>query len=186
MQLDETRLAQLIQLSGDWARRRSEQCLREGAPLPPELRGHFGQFFPPALLSAVRVELVAEIPNPDFYPALEAQGISIAHDLRQMAGLTLDRAILISRSRASFQGNAYASLLFHELVHVVQYAQLGIEGFMDAYLRGWVTVGQDYFRIPLEVEAYGLQARYDQAPLAGFSVPEAVLAARARERQQSP
>lgn len=49
------------------------------------------------------------------------------------------------------------ALLFHELVHVEQYHQLGIQQFSDLYVRGFLT-GSCYEAIPLEVNAYTLDA----------------------------
>jgi hypothetical protein len=174
MQFDKDTLSQLAILSADWARRRSAVAMAVGDPLPNGLLRQFERFFPAATLAAVRVEWVEEIANPDFYQVLALRGLIIPHDLRHMAGLTLDRAILVSRSRASFEATAYASLLFHELVHVVQYELLGVDRFMSEYVRGWSEAGQDYYRIPLEIEAYGLQARFDASPNHPFSVRDLV------------
>jgi len=50
-------------------------------------------------------------------------------------------------------------LLFHELVHVVQYEKLGLEGFAAKYVRGFLN-GGSYEGIPLEMNAYELDARF--------------------------
>ena len=60
-------------------------------------------------------------------------------------------------------------LLFHELVHAVQYKHLGLNGFAKCYVCGFLTGGA-YEEIPLEKEAYGLQARFSQNPSMPFSV----------------
>jgi len=52
------------------------------------------------------------------------------------------------------------SLHFHELVHVIQWAHLGIERFLMAYAGGLAANG--YRNSPLEVMAYELQAHFDQ------------------------
>lgn len=44
-------------------------------------------------------------------------------------------------------------LLLHELVHVEQYRQLGIQRFSELYVRGFFD-GRSYDAIPLEVNAY--------------------------------
>lgn len=49
------------------------------------------------------------------------------------------------------------SLLFHELVHVEQFRQLGIERFADLYVQGFLN-GGGYDGIPLERNAYELEA----------------------------
>jgi hypothetical protein len=64
-------------------------------------------------------------------------------------------------------------LLFHELVHVEQYRQLGISRFSELYVRGFLN-GGSYEAIPLEVNAYALQGRFEANPAQGFSVAEEV------------
>lgn len=64
-------------------------------------------------------------------------------------------------------------LLFHELVHVEQYRQLGIERFAELYVRGFLA-GGGYDSIPLEVNAYTLGAHYEAEPQRAFSVADEV------------
>ena len=65
------------------------------------------------------------------------------------------------------------ALLFHELVHVEQYRQLGVPKFADLYLRGFVNRG-GYFEIPLEQQAYMLGRQYEEKPARNFSVADEV------------
>ncbi len=60
-------------------------------------------------------------------------------------------------------------LLFHELVHVVQYDKLGLGEFSARYVRGFLSGGR-YEAIPLEMNAYQLDARFSAAPMNPFSV----------------
>jgi hypothetical protein len=64
-------------------------------------------------------------------------------------------------------------LLFHELVHVEQYRQLGIPRFSELYVRGFLT-GGSYEAIPLEVNAYALEARFRADQAKQFSVADDV------------
>lgn len=64
-------------------------------------------------------------------------------------------------------------LLFHELVHAVQYKLLGLQEFAGRYVRGFLT-GGSYVEIPLEKQAYELEARFSADPKAPFSVEDAV------------
>jgi hypothetical protein len=59
---------------------------------------------------------------------------------------------------ATQRGNE--SLHFHELVHIVQWAHLGVEKFLLAYAAGLASNG--YRNSPLEAMAYDLQAYFDQ------------------------
>jgi hypothetical protein len=65
--------------------------------------------------------------------------------------------------------------LFHELVHVVQYEKLGVAEFAAKYVRGFLN-GGSYEAIPLEVNAYGLDARFAGEPAKPFSVETEVRA----------
>ena len=64
-------------------------------------------------------------------------------------------------------------LVFHELVHVEQYRQLGIPRFAELYVRGFLN-GGSYEATPLEVNAYALGERYENDPTQHFSVAEEV------------
>src|SRR5260370_24313951 len=64
-------------------------------------------------------------------------------------------------------------LLFHELVHVEQYRQLGIPRFSELYVRGFLN-GGSYEAIPLEVNAYTLGGRFEQNPANRFPVEDEV------------
>jgi hypothetical protein len=69
--------------------------------------------------------------------------------------------------------------LFHELVHVEQYHQLGIRRFSELYVRGFLASGS-YEGIPLEVNAYALRRHFEGNPRQQFSVADEV-ARRVRE-----
>jgi hypothetical protein len=64
-------------------------------------------------------------------------------------------------------------LLFHELVHVEQYRQLGIPRFSELYVRGFLS-GGGYDGIPLEVNAYALGREFEADPRWQFSVADEV------------
>ena len=64
-------------------------------------------------------------------------------------------------------------MMFHELVHVVQYEKLGLEEFATKYVRGFLG-GGSYEAIPLEMNAYELEARFVAAPANSFLVTDAV------------
>jgi len=66
-----------------------------------------------------------------------------------------------------------AALLFHELVHAVQYKHPGVEGFAERYVRGFLT-GGSYEKIPLEKQAYSLEDKFVRSPSIVFSVDDDV------------
>lgn len=63
--------------------------------------------------------------------------------------------------------------LFHELVHVEQYKQLGVTKFARRYVGGFLRDGK-YEDIPLEKHAYELDERYAASPAISFSVRDEV------------
>ena len=64
-------------------------------------------------------------------------------------------------------------LLFHELVHVAQYAQLGSKEFSLRYVNGFIK-SRSYEGIPLEEQARELEARFSGDPKQPFSVADEV------------
>ncbi len=120
--------------------------------------------FSPELLSSTRLLVLQSehVPNPDFYPMLRSMGFKNLPDQSAMAAITFGDVVV---SHEPFSDG----LLFHELVHVEQYRQLGIPRFSDLYARGFLN-GGSYEAIPLEVNAYRLEDRFRSDPRAGFSV----------------
>ena len=74
-----------------------------------------------------------------------------------MSGITYGDVILIDPAIGA-ESDAWHRLLFHELVHVVQYAVLGNDEFIARYPGGWVAAGYRYQGIPLERDAYAIEA----------------------------
>lgn len=147
---------------------------RPGAiPLDQRLRSAFERFFGGELLESARFKTVPVIENPSFYRELEAMGQLIPLDFTVMGGITFEDTILLSE-RYLEEHELSPGLLFHELVHVVQYRRLGVAEFVTRYVRGWAENGYEYRAIPLEQDAYELQARYERSPMQPFSVREEV------------
>jgi hypothetical protein len=107
----------------------------------------------------VRVAKVPGISNPDLYSIFLEQSLAIPLDFTHMSAITFVDTILMSE-RHPIAPAEELPVLFHELVHVVQYAELGLEEFVRRYVRGWASNGFQYSRIPLEVWAYELDARF--------------------------
>src|SRR5271170_46105 len=108
-------------------------------------------FFLADLLDAVKV-VRAKVGAPPFYAQLRSLGIHNMPAFSELAGITFVDIVVHAAPLTR-------SLLFHELVHVVQYRQLGVAGFADLYVRGFLS-GGSYEEIPLEKQAYELEARF--------------------------
>ena len=172
--------AYLISNGAGWVKAQRERFRSLGAPVAAADRSALVPYFDPGLLDLVRVASVPMIENPAFYRELEQAGYGIPLDFRQMAGITFNDTVLVARS-LNLGGEPWASLLFHELVHVVQYRTLGVDEFIARYVLGWAANGFDYSAIPLEQDAYDLQRRFE----AGESFSVELEVSRRLERAQS-
>jgi hypothetical protein len=110
-------------------------------------------FYTAQFLASAKVVIVEHVPT----PPLTAVGLPEFADFEQgdYSGITYRDTYFVKASEASRE-----SLHFHELVHVVQWAHLGVEKFLLAYATGLAANG--YRNSPLEVMAYDLQAYFDQ------------------------
>jgi hypothetical protein len=167
-------LTYLIEKGRYWVQEQRNHHRSSGRTLTEPEKAAFQRFFGEGILNLSRVKRVPIIVNPGFYAELGAMGIPPPLDFTTMEGITFIDTVLISDSEHP-QHEPLASLLFHELVHVVQYAWLGKDVFVERYVREWAEGGQDYFSIPLEKDAYHLQERYEAQPQQGFSVVAEVI-----------
>lgn len=154
-----------------WVTQQRELHRPAAIPLDALVKGKLKPFFEDAILNEARFKEVAAIENPGFYAEIEASGQPIPLDFTAMHGITFIDTVLLS---TRFGQVSFPSLLFHELVHVVQYRILGVAEFVDRYVRGWAANGFAYEAIPLERDAYELQHRYEASPAQPFSVREKV------------
>ena len=118
------------------------------------LKGYKCIFTMPDKMSQEKVRLlkVARIPIPD-NPALRDAVNAIQLISPRIAGLTLRYGIFI---RADCWDDR--RLVFHELVHTLQYERLGgFQGFLRQYLYECITVG--YPAAPMEQEAVSTTAK---------------------------
>jgi hypothetical protein len=147
------------------------QTYRPGAvPLSLNQKDAMRPFFPEPALDSTRLVVLTgkRVSNPPFYSQLVQMGFTPADlpDFAHMAAITFVDTVV---SHEAFTDR----LLFHELVHVVQYRQLGVAEFAAKYVRGFLS-GGSYEAIPLEQNAYELDARFAAAPAKGFSVQSEV------------
>jgi len=141
-------------------------------PLDRNQKTAVQSFFPAATLDSARVVVLAgeRIGNPPFYGELIKMGFALASlpDFAQMAAITYVDTVVLHEP---FTGR----VLFHELVHVLQYEKLGLEQFAAKYVSGFLK-GGSYEAIPLEMNAHELDARFAAAPTKPFSVANEIQA----------
>jgi hypothetical protein len=137
-------IAQVSELVAGYILARREKYAPCSIPLSAHQRAPLEPFFAREVLDNVRV-LVLEgerVRNPEFYPMLRGFGFKNLPDQSGMGAITFCD-VLVSHEPFS------NGLLFHELVHVEQYRQLGIPRFSELYVRGFLN-GGSYEAIPLE------------------------------------
>jgi hypothetical protein len=149
----------------------SKQCKHyktRAVPLSARQRAPLTRFFSAEVLDRSRVLVLRgeRVPNPEFYPELRSLGFESLPDQSTMAAITFCDVVV---SHEPFSNG----LLFHELVHVEQYRQLGVPRFSELYVRGFLN-GGCYEEIPLEVNAYTLEDHFRRDQLRGFSVEQEV------------
>ena len=167
-QLGLARALRVPRLVAHYINAQRERFSPQAIPLTPAQMAAMSSFFPSQTLDAARVlELDgARLKNPPFRWMLVGMGFSGLRDLSQIAAITFHDVIV---SHVPFS----SGLLFHELVHVEQYRQLGIPRFAELYVRGFLS-GGGYAGIPLEVNAYSLGRQFEADPQRQFSVADAV------------
>lgn len=140
-------------------------------PLTAAERFAFLEFFSSQLLDDVRVTAVPRLENPEFYERFREVGEPIPIDFGRMSALAVVDTVLVVESRFR-GGSAPLQLLFHELVHVAQDREMGLEESVRRYVASWLEHG-DHARIPHEIQAYELAQRF-RAGGRAFSVEDEV------------
>lgn len=95
------------------------------------------------------------------FPPLSSMGLTELSSMENMsmAGVTYEDTFFVNHLYKT------ESMHFHEIVHVVQWARLGIDNFLLAYGYGLIQFG--YRDSPLEKMAYSLQAKFDNGEVSG-------------------
>ena len=159
----------LMRSGGWWVRSQQRTFHRLGRGLTQDDRDLMGRFYQDSVLSSVRIHRLHAGTEPRWYRAVSHLGLMIPFDLQRMAAITLGTTIVLAR-RAPSGGIPWSRLLFHELVHVVQFSLLGVEEFVGRYVTGWARNRFRYESIPLERDARELEERFAANPAAGFPV----------------
>jgi hypothetical protein len=164
---------QISQVSGfvaDYISAQRHKALPYAIPLERDQLRSMEGFFTRDLLDGVRLLVLdgTRLDNPPFYEMLRQLGFTNLPDFSTMAAVTFSDVVV---SHQLFSDG----LLFHEMVHVEQYRQLGIPRFADLYVRGFLS-GGGYDGIPLEANAYRLGERFESDPQTQFSVADEVQA----------
>jgi hypothetical protein len=167
-QLASDQIAHVSGLVSQYITIQREKYAPRTIPLSAQQKADMNGFFSPHLLEGTRLLVLRgeRVANPDFCPMLRSLGFNNLPDQSTMVAITFSDVVV---SHEPFSDG----LLFHELVHVEQYRQLGIPRFSELYVRGFLN-GGSYEAIPLEVNAYTLGGRFESDARRMFSVEDEV------------
>jgi hypothetical protein len=137
-----------------------------GEPLPEEHLALLEPFFSPTLLRKVRIVQLANrgLSRVDVHP--QTYGYQRLLDFTHMATVTFDDVVVVNETLST-------RLLFHALVHAVQFQLLGLERYTELFVRAFVT-RRWRFKVPLEAHAFELEARFAADRYARFLVEDEV------------
>ncbi|HSK45498.1 MAG TPA: hypothetical protein VLA83_16595 [Candidatus Binatia bacterium] len=159
---------QLTSMVEDYITSSRKKYAPQAVPLSVEQRNGMQPFFSPAVLDSARLCVLrgTRVSNPSMYTMAKMMGIRNLPDFADMAAITFVDVIV---SHQEFTD----AVLFHELVNVVQSAQMGLKEFAAGFINGFIQ-GGSYEKIPLEVHAYALGDRFSQNATQVFSVDDEV------------
>lgn len=163
-------LDSLISQAVVWLNKQREAYLPSSVPLDDNQTSELNPFFPHEILERARIldlSLSNEtLPYPPFYETVRAGGNRVLPDAVHITGMPFVDLIAFNRKPT-------LRTLFHNLVHVMQFAAVGTERFMRGYFKTLNEAGL-WMVVPFEEQAYQLDARYTRNPSDVFSVENEV------------
>jgi hypothetical protein len=161
-------ISQLANMVEDYISSSRKKYAPQAVPLTDAQRNAMQPFFSSAVLDSARLCVLrgARVSNPPMYAMAKMMGIRNLPDFAAMTAITLVDVIV---SHQEFTD----ALLFHELVHVAQYAQMDMKEFAARFVNGFIQ-GGSYEEVPLEKMAHALESRFSQNATQVFSVEDEV------------
>ena len=177
---DLTQLKQsLIEEGCNWIYNTQKKYSSNARNLTLDEQNKLKGWFTNSILSTAKINIVDKVKNPPFIEELKRK-FPINFDYENAHGVTFGNLILMASVHVTPASHHWISTLFHELVHVVQFDILKIEGFVRLYVEGvinglFVNGGINnnfkYENIPLEINAYNLQGDYDRLATGTSYIP---------------
>lgn len=153
-----------------WVNKQRETYLPSSVGLDDHQKSRLNPFFPTEILDRARILDLSQtnetIPYPPFYEKVRAGGNRILPDAAHMTGMPFIDLI-------AFNQKPTLRTLFHNLVHVTQFALVGTERFLRGYFKTLNEAGL-WMVVSFEEQAYQLDARYTRNPSDVFSVENEV------------
>jgi len=164
----EARIAEMVRGVTAYFRGEQQLYLPHSEPLGTDWRSPIEPYFSKEMLDKVKIVVLqgARIPPPPFYAEALRMTSGRFPDFVHMASVTYVDVIV-------FNERIESRPLFHGVVHAAQIEILGFERYVDLYVRGFVK-NLSWLAIPLEDQAYKLDARFAEEPRDVFSVEEEI------------
>jgi hypothetical protein len=161
-------VSQLANMVEDYVTSSRKKYAPQAVPLSEAQRAAMQPFFSARVLDSARLCVLrgTRVANPPMYAMAKMMGISNLPDFAAMTAITFVDVIV---SHQEFTDE----LLFHELVHVTQYAQMDLKEFSGRFVNGFIQ-GGSYQQVPLEKMAHALESRFSQNAAEAFSVDDEV------------
>jgi len=163
-------IAEMVAGVGAYLKRERDLYVRYSEPLAANLREMIQPYFSKEMLDRLKTITLhgARIPPPPFYAKAKEMSGGKFPDFVHMASITYIDVIV-------FHDQIEPRALFLGAVHAAQISVLGFEKYVDLYVRGFVK-NLSWLAIPLEEQAYKLDARYAENPDEVFSVDDEIRA----------
>ncbi|MGB9119837.1 MAG: hypothetical protein WCE73_04390 [Candidatus Angelobacter sp.] len=147
-------ISQLANMVEDYVTSSRKKYAQQAVPLTDEQRTAMQPYFSADILDRARLCVLkgSRVSNPSMYTMAKMMGIRNLPDFADMVAITFVDVIV---SHQEFTD----ALLFHELVHVVQYSQMDLKEFASRFVNGFIQ-GGSYEEILLEKKAHALGDRF--------------------------
>ncbi len=157
-----------VERVGNYLGEQREVYFSMGEPISEQHRLSIEPFFSPTLLDGVRIVQLrgCRVPNPPFYDEAKAMGFTNFPEMTHMSSLTFLDVVV-------FNEPATLRMLFHGLVHAVQFQVLGLRRYVELFVGAFFKT-QLHVTVPLEAQAFALESRFANDPEKVFSVDEQV------------
>jgi len=154
-------LPYLTQKYYEWVSEQRDFHLAHARPLSNEERSLLQHYFDERILGLTRIATTERISNPAFYSEFTELDTVPPMDFTQASAITLVDCVLICR-RFEHNPSLWTSILFHEMVHVVQCDILGLRKLLELYITEWLQNQCQYHSVLFENQAYSLECRFDR------------------------
>jgi hypothetical protein len=166
--LSPDQIKQVSELLSEYIAAQREMYAPRGIVLSSQQKVAMTGFFSPRLLETAKLVVLQRerLHEPDCYSLLRTMGFENLPRQSDTPAATFADVVVAPEPLTN-------GLLFHELVHMEQFYQLGIGRFSEFYVRG-LESGGNHKSIPLELQAYSLAVRFEDYPAQQFWVADDV------------